>query len=82
MTIAEFLDLERTCRKSGRWFSGSFQVTNDHNIVVSVQVKSYNTFNQILRINDDSLNHASGHTIDKIKPLQDHYRNVINRVKG
>ena len=81
MTLSEFLDLERTCRKSGRWFSGSFQVTNDHNVTVSVAVKSYDTYNQILRINSDGVDYASGHTIDKIKQLQDHYRNVINQAK-
>lgn len=81
MTIDDLLKLEKEYRSKGKWLMFSDNVQNDHGIVVPVQIKSFGFYNQILRINNDGIDYASSHAIDKVKPMQKHIRDTINRIK-
>ena len=77
--LADFLTLEREHRQAKKWFIFAGPVRNDKGAVVNVQIKSFGFYNQILHI-DDSVNLASGHSIDKVGKMHAFLSEEINRV--
>lgn len=78
MNITEFLKMEQTRRKLGKWFEGHYDVTNDHGQIVRVSIKQHGLYNQVLRFNGESVNYTFGHTIDKVGKMQEYLRTQIN----
>lgn len=81
MTIADLLKLEQEHRKAQKWLMFSGDVTNDHGVTVHVQLKSYGFYNQIFRLNNDGIDYASSHSINKVGEMKKHITDTINRIK-
>ena len=79
ITIKDFLKLEQSHRKSGKWFQFVGLVENDHGTIVRVRIKSHGFYNQFLMFNDEStVNYCSGHTITKATVMHEFLRSKIN----
>lgn len=78
MTIDEFLKLEKKARRNKTWFSGNFVVKNDNGNTVTVSIKSFEFYNQILRLNDNGIDYSSGHTYSKVKEMHEYLRKRLN----
>ena len=79
ITIDDLLKLEKEHRKAQKWLMFSGIVKKDNGETVKVQLKSFGDYNQIFRIGDDGINYCSGHSISKVKPMQEFIRNQINK---
>lgn len=82
MTIAELLKAEQAQRKAGKWLMGYFWVLNDHGVNVKVGIKSFGMYNQLLTLNEETVNRCSGHTISKVGEMRKFLTEVINSVVG
>lgn len=78
VTIDDVLALEKKHRNQDKWFIFNDVVRNDNGFELAVQIKSFGFYNQILRVNGSDINYASGHTINKVKPMHEHLRKAIN----
>ena len=79
VTIDALLKQEREHRKNNRWWVFSGSVINDSGRSQHVQIKTYGFYNQILKVGNDDINHASGHTINKVRDMQRYLREAINK---
>jgi len=77
-TIRELLQYETECRKAQKWCIFTGPVTNDKGVEVQVQLKSFGMYNQLFKIGENQTNHASGHSIDKVKTMHNFLAEKIN----
>lgn len=80
MTLDELIAEEKKCRKAGKWLMMDRTITNDHGHEVRVRIKQYGFYSQILKVGDSEVDHASGHSINKVTALHAHIRATINAV--
>jgi|ETNvirnome_2_300_1030623.scaffolds.fasta_scaffold52737_1 hypothetical protein len=80
ISLKDLLSMERSHRTGGKWLSWTGNVTNDHGVVVTVAIKSYGFYNQVLRLNDDQVNYCSGHTKEKVGLMHAHLKDTINKI--
>jgi hypothetical protein len=77
-TLAELLTLERECRQAKKWLSFAGTIKNEKGAYVDVRIKSFGFYNQILHV-DDSVNLASGHTLNTVLAMHTYLKVEINK---
>jgi len=78
LTFKALFIFEREYRLSQTWWFFEGEVIADNGQKVKVEIKSYGFYNQILRVNGEPLNHAAGHSINRVKDMRDWIKNTIN----